>query len=170
MTDDIQLRNESWSEGTSKNNEERARLKELPPARKKSRSNKRGIRRCAVLGCDSTFDGAAPMVRHVWDMHCPAGVEEPDFLVQFLPEIDRLLHLPQEGRDDEWALDDLKVLVQHSFRPVLWEFAGRWLDRANALAEHMGMVPVSPLGMLETGADRSPMYTGPPPNHCHCIE
>ena len=88
MADELQLRNDSWSEGV------RARLEELLPARKKFRSNKRGTRRCAVSGCAFTFDGAGPMVRHVWEMHCPAGIEEPDILVQFLREIARLLHLP----------------------------------------------------------------------------
>nr|XP_022338929.1 uncharacterized protein LOC111134310 [Crassostrea virginica] len=141
MADELQLRNESWSEGL------RARLEELLPARKKSRSNKRGTRRCAVSGCAFTFDGAAPMVRHVWEEHCPARVEEPDFLVQFLREIARLLHLPQERRDDKRALDDLRTLVQRSFRPVLWGFAGRWLDKANALAERVGMAPVSSLDL-----------------------
>ena len=146
MADELQLRNESWSEGTSKYKEERV-TPELPPARKKSCSNKRGIRKCAVLGCAFIFDGAAPMVRHVWQMHCPARVEEPDFLVQFLREIARLLHLPQEGRDDERALDDLRALVQRSFHPVLWGFAGRWLDKANALAKRVGMAPVSSLDL-----------------------
>ena len=147
MAEELQLRNENWSEGTSKYNEERVTPEELTPARKKSRSNKRGTRRCPVLGCASTFDGAAPMVWHVWKEHCPVGVEEPDFLVQFLREIARLLHLPQEGRDDERALNDLRALVQRFFRPVLWGFARRWLDKANALSERVGMVPLSLLDL-----------------------
>lgn len=87
------------------------------------------------------------MVRHFWECHCPAGVEEPRYLVQFLREVARHLQLLQEGKDDERALDELRSLVQRSFRPVLWGFAGKWLDRTNALAEHVGLVPVSPLDL-----------------------
>lgn len=52
------------------------------------------------------------MVRYVWECHFPAGVEEPRYLVQFLREVAHLLQLPQEGKDDERALDELSCSVQ----------------------------------------------------------
>lgn len=71
-----------------------------------------------MLGFLITFDQAAPIVWYVWELHCPTGVEKPSCLVQFLREVSSLLQLPQVGKDDERALDELKPLVQPSFRPV----------------------------------------------------
>lgn len=58
------------------------------------------------------------MVRHILVSHCPEGIERAVPMVRFLREFTRSLHLPQEGRDDERALDELRALVQRGFRPV----------------------------------------------------
>ena len=143
MTNELALLAESWSEGTIES-QEKAKTEDLSPVREKSRSNNRGLRKCAVLGRPLTFNGAAPKVRHVWDCYWPAEVDEPRNLVQvFFREVARLLQLPHKGKEDEAALDELRSLVQRSVRPVLLGFAGKWFDSANALAEHVGLVPCS---------------------------
>lgn len=52
------------------------------------------------------------MVRHVLLSNCTEGVDRADCKVRFLREIARFQHLSEEGRDDEWAHDDLISLVQ----------------------------------------------------------
>lgn len=47
------------------------------------------------------------MVRHVLLSNCTEGVDRADCKVRFLREIARFQHLSEEGRDDEWAHDDL---------------------------------------------------------------
>ena len=151
MDDEIQLMAESWSEGTSGSHEEtrtKVTEKQLPD---RPQPRLRGPRRCAIRDCTVTFNGASPMVRHILEGHCPAGVEDPSCLVQFLRELARLLRLPQEGKNDERALDDLRAFVQRSFPPVNWGFTEKWLDRANALAKCLGSVPVSPLDVERVG-------------------
>lgn len=70
------------------------------------------------------------MVRHILVSHCPEGIERADSMVRFLREIARSLHLPQEARDEERALEELRALVQGGFRPVPWEFGGKWCQSA----------------------------------------
>ena len=110
----------SWSEGTSELHEEtktKAMEKHLL-ARPQPRPHQRGARRCAIRDCAVTFNEASPMVRHILEGHCSAGVEDPSCLVQFLRELARLLRLPQKGKNDERELDDLRAFVQRSFQPV----------------------------------------------------
>lgn len=72
------------------------------------------------------------MMKHILVSLCPEGIERADRMVRFLWEIARSLQLPQEGRDDEHALDELRALVQRGFRPVPWEFGGKRSESANA--------------------------------------
>lgn len=72
-------------------------------------------------------------------------------MVRFLREIVRSLNLPQEGRDDERALDELRALVQRGFRPVPWEFGGKWCQSANALAAQLGLVLLTPMDLERVG-------------------
>lgn len=53
------------------------------------------------------------------------------------------MQLPHKGKEDKAALDELRSLVQPSVRSVLLGFAGKWFDSANALAEHVGLVPLA---------------------------
>ena len=84
---------ESWSEETSESHEEtktKAMEKQLPGPTPPASA---GSKRCAVRDCTVTFNGASPMVRH-----CPAGVEDPSCLVQFLRELARMLRLLRKGK------------------------------------------------------------------------
>lgn len=70
-----------------------------------------------------------------------------DRMVRFLRGIAYFLHLPQESRGDERALDDLRALAQRGFRPVTWEFRERWCQSANALPAQLGLVPLTPVDL-----------------------
>lgn len=83
--------------------------------------------------------------------HCPEGIERADRMVRFLREIARSLQLPQEGKDDERALDELRALVQRGCRPVPWEFGEKWCQSANAVAAQLGLVPLTPIDLERVG-------------------
>lgn len=87
------------------------------------------------------------MVRHILVSHCPEGIERVDRMVRFLRVIARSLHLPQDGREDEQALDELRAVVQKGFRPVPLEFGGKWCQSANTLAAQLGLVPLTPMNL-----------------------
>lgn len=91
------------------------------------------------------------MDRHILVSHCPEGIERADRTVRFLRDIARSLNLPQEVRDDERALDELRSLVQRCFRPVPWEFGGKWCQSANALAAQLGLVPLTAMDLERVG-------------------
>lgn len=95
----------------------------------------------------TTFNDGGPAVRHIHDVHCPAGIEDPARMVEFFRTIARFLHLPQEGRDDERALDELGAVVQRGFGPVFAGFGTRWHDMANNLAEYLGVDPLTALDL-----------------------
>lgn len=80
-------------------------------------------------------------------------------MVRFLRGIAYFLHLPQEGRGDERALDDLRVLAQRGFHPVTWEFRERWCQSANALPAQLGLVALTPVD-LERVKQRLILHTG----------
>lgn len=126
MAEELQLLAESWSEETEAETSQRPELDQPEadpdpspiPERRPPLPRRRGIRHCLVADCNVTFNGCSPMVRHILVSHCPEGIERADRMVRFLREIARSLHLPQEGRDNERALDELRALVQRGFRPV----------------------------------------------------
>lgn len=134
MAEKLKLLAESWSEETEA-----------------EMSQRRGIRHCLVADCNATFNGCSPMARHILVSHCLEGIERADRMVRFLREIAWSLHLPQEGRDDERVLDELRALVRRGFRPVLWEFGGKWCQSANALAAQLGLVPLTPMDLERVG-------------------
>ena len=109
-----------------------------------------GARECALLGCSVTLMlpslwlGTFRSVR-VWG-------------VQLSGPVTHLLQLPLGGMDDPRALDELRFLVQRSFRTLLWGFAGKWLGRANAPADRVGLVPVTPLWKNGWGGDKSSIW------------
>lgn len=64
------------------------------------------------------------MVRHVLLSHCPEGVDRAHCKVRFLRDIARFQHLPEEGRDDEWTLNDLISLVKKVSALFLGRYSG----------------------------------------------
>ena len=61
--------------------------------------------------------------------------------MQLSGPVTHLLQFPPGGMDDPRALDELRFLVQRSFCTLLRGFAGKWLGRANAPADRVGLVP-----------------------------
>lgn len=159
MAEKLKLFAESWSEETDAEMNQRPELdlSEADPdpspihERRPPQQRRRGIRHCLVADCNATFNGCSPMAKHILVSHCPEGIERADRMVRFLREIARSLHLPQEGRDDERVLDELRALVRRGFRPVLWEFRGKWCQSANALSAQLGLVPLTPMDLERVG-------------------